>query len=353
MAESAGCTEMAVGFWSKAYELTTGQRPSSSEMVGLIPNLDAQPVTAQAASVILSSLPAHLQPGKIITMQPVDAPHDRNFYINDPAYIGMPKRDGVRTVVIVETGRVYYQSRSTKLRPSPSVEMDKALLKAADLYGDFILDGELVYHNALGGEHRTGAQAATWNMTNGYPGIQPQPKFCAFDALFVGGEDLTGLSKFGRLHRAENILSALPSDLFEAIPMFPSSDEKKLLVHTQMTEGREGEVWVRHYSPYIGGKTKGDFPSVRTKYLEELEVVIIGLTPTTAEGRPFGAIEVGERVNGGIVPIGSIGTGYTVDEMWKIRSCCEEARPGSAVIRIATQGRTESGKVWHGRYLGM
>ncbi|MEO1427615.1 MAG: hypothetical protein AAFV71_00850 [Cyanobacteria bacterium J06633_8] len=36
----------------------------------------------------IPELPLHLQPGCIQTMQPVDAPRERSYYINSPEYWG-------------------------------------------------------------------------------------------------------------------------------------------------------------------------------------------------------------------------------------------------------------------------
>jgi hypothetical protein len=65
---------------------------------------------------IVAELPPHLQPGRIVTMQPVDAPSERSYYIENPDYWGQPKRDGNRVVAIATKDKVYYQSRSTNLR---------------------------------------------------------------------------------------------------------------------------------------------------------------------------------------------------------------------------------------------
>jgi hypothetical protein len=58
----------------------------------------AQRPAPKASSPEVDGLPPHLQPGKIVTMQPVDAPPgvSRLTYINSDRWIGMPKRDGER-----------------------------------------------------------------------------------------------------------------------------------------------------------------------------------------------------------------------------------------------------------------
>ena len=90
-AETEGYPEMALGFWNKAFELETGEKTPAQQ-----PNSD--PTTSTNASTstptdlkappLVPELPPHLQPGRIVTMQPVDAPMDRSFYIDSPDYWG-------------------------------------------------------------------------------------------------------------------------------------------------------------------------------------------------------------------------------------------------------------------------
>ncbi|MBI3360146.1 MAG: hypothetical protein HY023_03445 [Chloroflexi bacterium] len=94
-------------------------------------------------------------------------------------------------IALATIERRYYQSRSTNLGDAPSTEMDRALAAAAAKFGTFILDGELYYPDFRGGEHRTGAQAATVNLRYDRGGVQPQARYAIFKALFAGGRDLT------------------------------------------------------------------------------------------------------------------------------------------------------------------
>ena len=78
--EEEGYPKMADGFWAKAYELEYMATPIRT--VSDVGNLQVKQVT-EAKPVIVSKLPVHLQPGKIVTMQPTDALHDREYYILD------------------------------------------------------------------------------------------------------------------------------------------------------------------------------------------------------------------------------------------------------------------------------
>uniref|UniRef100_UPI00403E7E28 ATP-dependent DNA ligase n=1 Tax=Microcoleus sp. TaxID=44472 RepID=UPI00403E7E28 len=303
-AESEGYPSMAMGFWKRAFELETGEKP-----IALNPpnksstNLAAATKSTTAAKIetvynpIVPELPPHLQPGRIVTMQPVDAPSESSYYIENPDYWGQPKRDGNRVVVIATPDQVYYQSRSTNLRQQASVEIDRTLIDTAAKIGTFVLDGELYYKSCTGSEHRTGAQAATVNIESGFPTTQPTAVYAIFKCLFSHGKDLTGIAESERIAggvAVGEMLASLSKE-FEIIPTYRTAAEKLLLAQKQEAENREGEVWVLHDCRYVGGKDVKKYPMVRTKYCQENDLFIVGLTPTKVAGRPFSAIEVAQE----------------------------------------------------------
>ena len=349
MAETAGCPEVARGFWAKAYELETGQAPARVSA-----GSDPPPVPSKSATAAFPGLPAHLQPGSIITMQPADASGTHDDYIHNPIYCCQPKRDGSRIVVIASPQTVAYQSRSTSILASPSISFDGAFRRAAETKGPFVLDGELVFLDASGGEHRTGSQAAQTNATNGHPEARVRCRICIFKALFAHGRDLTSADEEARIRGAEVIVSIAQSILIKAgvedydiehVPTAWTKAQKHALVCRQQDEGREGEVWIQRQTAYLGGK-HGEI-MVRTKYLAETEVVITGLTPTTVAGRPFGAMEVADA-NGH--PLGRVGTGFSQEDAQEIAALVAR-HPEGVRILVRHQGRTENGQLWHARFL--
>ena len=358
-AESEGYPEMAMGFWKRAFELESPEKP-----IALNPpnksstNLAPAAKSTTAAKIetvynpIVPELPPHLQPGRIVTMQPVDAPSERSYYIENPDYWGQPKRDGNRVVVIATPDKVYYQSRSTNLRQQASVEIDRTLIDTAAKIGTFVLDGELYYKSCTGSEHRTGAQAATVNIENGFPTAQPTAVYAIFKCLFSHGKDLTQIAELERIAGGVAVgeMLAILSKEFEIIPTYRTAAEKLLLAQKQETENREGEVWVLHDCRYVGGKDVKKYPMVRTKYCQEHDLFIVGLTPTKVAGRPFSAVKVAQEIDGKLVPVGTVGTGFSGEEMQEIARLYE-ANPKSVKIKVRSQGLTESGKLWHARFL--
>ena len=358
-AESEGYPEMAMGFWKKAFELETGEKPialnppnkSSTNLAPAAKSTTATKIET-VYNPIVPELPPHLQPGRIVTMQPVDAPSERSYYIENPDYWGQPKRDGNRVVVIATPDKVYYQSRSDNLRQQASVEIDRTLIDTAAKIGTFVLDGELYYKSCTGSEHRTGAQAATVNIESGFGTTQPTAVYAIFKCLFSHGKDLTQIPESERIAGGVAVgeMLASLSEEFEIIPTYRTAAEKLLLAQKQEAENREGEVWVLHDCRYVGGKDVKKYPMVRTKYCQENGLFIVGLTPTKVAGRPFSAIEVAQEIEGKLVPVGTVGTGFSSGEMQEIARLYE-ANPRGVKIKVRSQGLTESGKLWHARFL--
>jgi hypothetical protein len=371
-AEVEGCDDLARGFWAKAYELTTGLTPREDAVEkarlpdSARPNdqdADSEASVPQAPSTASAPtfpmFPSHLQPGAIITMQPVDALGTQDDYIRNPLYCGQPKRDGSRIVIIASSSAVAYQSRSTSIIATPSVSFDGAFRRAAEVRGPFVLDGEVVFLDRSGGEHRTGSQAAQANAINGYPEAPVCCRISIFKALFTNGRDLTGANEEARIAAAGPIAALAQSVLIRAgvvhhdieqVPTAWTAVQKQALVQKQQAEGREGEVWIRWDTHYLGGKAPGEV-MVRTKYLTETEVVITDLTPSTVAGRPFAAVAVSARYpDGDLRPVGRVGTGFSQDDARLITTLVAQHPEGLRIL-VRHQGRTETGMLWHARFL--
>ncbi len=353
-AQANGAEEMAMAFWVKAYELTFGSPPKGAGDTVLQAVFGSNRPKAEDLPV-LDDLPGHLQPGKIHTMQAVDAPEDRDFYITSQNYLGQPKRDGHRSVVIATPDKVWFQTRNLNLVDIPDNSLVNFFKEAAQRIGTFVLDGELWYRSFDGKEHRTAAQAAEWN-TEGQPTADVTAVYTAFKALYIDGACLTNAPENKRILFLQKVdwfaspdQSTCP-DYFEICPTAFTKEEKKALVEKQRSEGREGEVWIDSSCLYTGGKTTGSYPMVRTKYIDTLVLVCTGVTPTTAENRLFASMNVAEEVGGELVPVGKVGTGFDAAAQKEIMA---KASCGNFNVLVETQGRTASGKLMHARYKGL
>jgi len=348
-AQAKGAQEMAMAFWVKAYKLTFGSSPTDAGDTALETVSSATGSKVEDLPV-LADLPDHLQPGKIHTMQAVDAPEDRDFYIKNDNYLGQPKRDGHRSVVIATPEKVWFQTRNLNLVEISDNELVNYFKDAAKRLSPFVLDGELWYRSFDGKEHRTAAQAAEWNVRGDYPTVDVRTVYTAFKPLYFAGVSLTDEPESRRIQFLQKVVWLPHPDNFEICPTARTTEEKKALVEKQLTEGREGEVWIDSSCLYTGGKNSKSYPMVRTKYIQILPLVCTGVTPTTAENRLFGSIEVAEEINGELVPVGKVGSGFDLTSQKEIMA---KISLGNFKVFVGTQGRTAAGKLMHARYKGM
>jgi len=373
--------EMADYFWEVAYQMQYGANtiPTADRAAAetQVPKAEGAPVTTVTAPKLLardlpglvadaqdwSCFPPHLRPGALVTMQPVDAAHNRSWYIGHPGYVGQPKRNGKRQVVFATPYAAAYQSRSLALWAEPSPEVTVILKQAADELGSFILDTELFYLDVAGKEHRTGAQAAQANVTLGQPTAATPPKIAVFEALY-DCRDLTEGRMAKRFEHGRMIASILAAyggaAIFEFLEPAYSAPEKYALAEAQHAEGREGEVWRLLDAPYTGGKLANGRaghmePIVRTKYNIDAVVRVTGFSNTGAVKveRRFAAIQVADALTG--AKLGSVGTGFTVTQQDELLVAFAKAEVHGKplLISVTAAGWTEYDKLEQPRYNGM
>ena len=341
-ATAVGAKEMAEVFWARAYELEFGRLPDVGERIELS---DVRKTTVtEVATPHLPFLPDYLQPGKLITMQPIDAKMTPEQLIENDDYCAQAKRDGNKYVIYATKDKIYYQSRSMAIKQSPDIRMEAALKKAAASIGNFVIETEVYFLSESGREHRTGAQAATWNLVTG--GTIVKTKCAVFGVLYANNSETTIIPHSARLIKARKIGTALQSidDTFEPLEIAFTEVGKAALYQKQKEEKREGIVWANNYIPYCQDKAAGQ-EYVRTKFLTDMKVKIRGLTPTTAQGKLFGAIQVEDEFGN---DIGSVGIGFSREDEAEIKLHFDKHT--NPWIEIATQGLTENGQVYQARY---
>jgi ATP-dependent DNA ligase len=201
------------------------------------------------------------------------------------------------------------------------------------------------YVDAAGKEHQTAADAANANVEDGNPGGAVEWRFMLFDVMFYK-KDVRKAPYVDRLKlvvaMSEFLHACNPN--FVVIYVAKTATEKSELARMQESEGREGEVWSRKDRAYIAGKNKSD-DFVRTKYVLELNLHVQALTPTTAEDRLFGAVEVTDDYH---FSMGSVGSGFSHEIQQKIVD--EFNRLGwDYVIPVVSQGLTTNHQLVHGR----
>jgi ATP-dependent DNA ligase len=345
-AETNGAGDMAKAFWEAAFFLETGVQASAGGA-----SVSCVKAAAGGLSKPTSHFPDALQPGLVHTMQAVDASLPREYFVENDAYYGQPKRDGFRNVLFATGDMVAHQSRSTSAMGSIDADLEGAVKRVAGAVGPFILDGERYYLSAKGSEHRTAAQAAAANIEAGNGEILPIAVYGVFKALFAGGKDLRDCSEDERINAGRRIAAMIGeansgTAKVEMLPTAATPEEKKKMIERQKREGREGEIWVRKDCAYTGGKGhKTDM--IRTKYVDESIYTVIAITTSKERKGGVASIEVAGE-NG--IPVGSVGTGFH-DSLGKELVKLHRQTPGGVRVLVRHQGTTEQGKLWHARVL--
>src|SRR3979409_227400 len=133
-----------------------------------------------------SILPKRLQP-MLATL--TDAPFD------DPGWIFEDKYDGFRMIAEIRRGKVALYSRNGKIISHSYTEVAKAL---EGVKGDAVIDGELVALDKEGVSH--------FQLLQNAHRREAKLQYCAFDLMFLDGEDLRGITLLERKKRLKAIL---------------------------------------------------------------------------------------------------------------------------------------------------
>jgi bifunctional non-homologous end joining protein LigD len=232
-----------------------------------------------------STLPKRLQP-MLATL--TDAPFD------DGGWVFEDKFDGFRMIAEIKNGKVALYSRNGKIISHSYVEVARAL---EGIRGDAVIDGELVAIGKDGVSHFQLLQNALRH--------EAKLLYCAFDLMFVDGEDLR---KQPLLVRKERLKAILPRDKLIAFSRHRKASGTKFFAEAER-KGLEGIMAKRADSPYASGGRTGDW--LKIKVAKRQEVVIAGFTAPRRTRPFFGALVLAVRENDTWRYIGHVGTGFS------------------------------------------
>jgi len=137
--------------------------------------------------------------------------------------------------------------------------------------------------------------------------------YCVFDLLYFRGHDLTGLPL---VRRKELLKRILPSG-----PRIRYSDhvakEGVLFYNVSREKGLEGIIAKHSQSTYEAGRRSRQWLKVKSRLTQE--GVIAGFTEPGGDRKHFGALVLGVYEGDALVPIGSVGSGFTEKDLEEIR----------------------------------
>jgi bifunctional non-homologous end joining protein LigD len=211
-----------------------------------------------------------------------------------PAGFSRNKFDGFRMIAEIKNGKVALYSRNGKIISQSYVEVARAL---EGVKADAVIDGELVAIGKDGVSHFQLLQNALRH--------EAKLLYCAFDLMFVDGEDLR---KQPLLVRKERLKAILPRDKLIAFSRHRKTSGTKFFAEAER-KGLEGIMAKRADSPYASGGRTADWLKIKTA--KRQEVVIAGFTAPRRTRPFFGALVLAVRENDAWRYIGHVGTGFS------------------------------------------
>jgi len=222
---------------------------------------------------------------------------------DDPDWIYEVKWDGYRAVAEVREGGVSLYSRN-------GVSFNKRFASVADAlkkYGaDAVLDGEVVVVDDQG---RPDFQQLQHYQDPGKGHLV----YYVFDLLYFRGHDLTA---WPLLRRKELLKRTMPSSLRirfsghvvkDGVLFFAAAKEK----------GLEGIIAKHSQSAYEAGNRTRQWLKIKTRLTQE--AVIAGFTDPGGSRQHFGGLVLGVYEGDELVPIGSVGSGFTAKDLKDLR----------------------------------
>jgi len=239
-----------------------------------------------------------------------------------PDWVFEIKYDGYRLLAGKEHGEVRLISRNSHDFTAVFPEIAEAL--ASLPYDDFLLDGEVVVHDAEGLPSFAGLQQRgrlTRALDIGRAAVQWPATLYAFDLLLYGECDLRRLPLTGRKRLLVNLLPTVgPIRVSEHI------EGRGEAMYEQLREmNLEGIVAKRANSVYTGRRSP-DWVKVSARSNDDFAVV--GFTPPKGGRSGFGTLLLAQRGVEGWVYTGRAGGGFSESDLKAVAARLAEAKAG-------------------------
>ena len=236
-------------------------------------------------------------------------PRERPF--SDPAWLFELKLDGYRLLAARVSGlpRLFSRNGNDLSAGFPEVSRAVAALPIEGL----VLDGEVV---ALDDSGRPSFQRLQQRaqLTRSHP-----VTYFAFDLLAAEGFDLRPLPLFIRKALLRKLLP--PASAIRYHDHFEGDGE--LLYQEVLKLGLEGILAKRADSPYRAGRSPA-WLKIRTRLSDDF--VVVGFTASKGARTGFGALLLGQYVDGALIYSGRAGTGFSDRQLTQVRATLEESR---------------------------
>jgi bifunctional non-homologous end joining protein LigD len=216
----------------------------------------------------------------------------------------------------------------------------KALVKVKK---DAVIDGELVALDA----HGVSRFQLLQNALNASANLH----YCAFDIMFVDGEDLRGLPL---VERKKRLMAVLPKDPLLIYSEHWPEQGKRLFKEAEKL-GLEGIMAKRAQSTYLSGTRSKDWLKIKTSRRQE--AVIVGFTAPKRTRPYFGALVLAVRDGSSWRYVGHVGTGFSHAMLKELHGKLLPWRTPSAPFRQRIKAKAtewaSDGEMRHPAFLGL
>ncbi|HEX8067967.1 MAG TPA: non-homologous end-joining DNA ligase [Thermoleophilaceae bacterium] len=272
---------------------------------------------------------------------------------DDPDWIFERKLDGIRCLAYRDSRGVRLVSRNNLSLDGRFPDVARAL--AAQGGGPLLLDGEVV---AFAGSRTSFARLADRRRRGRVPVF-----LYAFDVLFAGGRDVTGLPL---LERKAVLRGALrPGGPLRLTPY--RRREGRRLYAEACRRGWEGLIAKRADSTYVQARSR-DW--LKWKCESQQELVVGGWTEPKGSRAGLGALLVGHWEDGRLRYAGKVGTGFDRETLLELAGRLRELQRAESpfadagrvraswaeprlVAQVAFTEWTRDGRLRHPRFLGL
>ena len=226
------------------------------------------------------------------------------------------KYDGYRAMVAVGggTAKVYTRHGLDWTDKFPGIAEAAARLDVASA----LIDGEIVAFKDGKPDFSTLKDAI---------GAGGEMTLFAFDLLSLDGEDLSRLPTVQRKERLRGVIAGADPRLQFADHVVGSGEK---MFSTLCGEGYEGVVSKRADAPYRSTRSRN---WLKTKCTRRQEFVIVGWTESSAKGRGFRALLLGQYQDGELVYSGKVGTGFNRDTIDDLRDRMDKLARKTATVK--------------------
>ncbi|MFB0611251.1 DNA ligase D [Aurantiacibacter poecillastricola] len=273
------------------------------------------------------------------------------------------KYDGYRALIAAKGDKVRVYTRSGKDWTDKFAPLAESIA-ALDL-PSCLIDGEIVAVDSKGNPDFSTLQSVL-KRGHGSQSKSDALQYHAFDLLELGGEDLASLTNIERKERLEALLDHAEDPVFLADHVIGAGEK---LYRAMCDAGQEGIISKTVDGRYSGSRGKR---WVKVKCTRRQEFVVIGWKKSSAKGRPFASLLMGQFEGDDLVYKGNVGTGYSADDLDELSgklTRLERKTPPAEVDKTSSRGVTwvtpklvaevafaeftADGNIRHGSYLGL